>query len=100
IYIAYLLATAGGSCAYIPDRLMQSRYHSLVRANAFINVQRSWRADLRCSLELWMTFLRDERVKCQSYVKMMCVRKAVLIVLDRLQRRDWRGVGAEIAQFI
>jgi glycosyltransferase involved in cell wall biosynthesis len=100
IYIAYLLATAGGSCAYIPDRLMQYRYHSLARANAFTNVQRSWRADLRCSLELWMTFLRDERVKCQSYVKMICVRKAVLIVLDRLQRRDWRGVGAEIAQFI
>lgn len=100
IYIAYLLATADGSCAYIPNRLMQYRYHSLARANAFTNVQRSWRADLRCSLELWMTFFRDERVKCQSYVKMVCVRKAVLIVLDRLQRRDWRGVGAEISQFL
>jgi glycosyltransferase involved in cell wall biosynthesis len=100
IFIAYLLATSGGSCAYFPERLMQFRYHSLARPNAFTNVQRSWRADLRCSLELWLTFFRDERVTCRSYVKMICTRKAVLILLDRLQRGDWRGIGADIAQFL
>lgn len=100
IFIAYLLATAGGSCAYIPARLAQYRYHSLARPGSFTNVQRPWRADLRCSLELWLTFLRDERVKCRRYVQMICVRKAVLILLDRLQRRDFRGIGAEAAKFL
>ena len=100
IFIAYLLATSGGSCVYIPERLMQFRYHSLARPNTFTNVQRSWRADLRCSLELWLILFRDDRVKCRSYVKMICARKAMLIVLDRLQRRDWRGIGAELAQFL
>jgi glycosyltransferase involved in cell wall biosynthesis len=99
LYIAYLLATAGGSCAYTSSRLMQYRYHSLLRPNSFTNVQRSWRADLWCTLDLWMTFLRDERVKNRSYVKMICTRKAVLILIERLRRRDWRSISADVAQF-
>jgi glycosyltransferase involved in cell wall biosynthesis len=99
LYIAYLLATAGGSCAFTSTRLMQYRYHSLSRRNSFTNVQRSWRANLWCTLELWMTFLHDDRLKTRSYVKMICTRKAVLILIERLRRRDWRGIGADVAQF-
>lgn len=100
IYIAYLLATAGGACAYTATRLMQFRYHSLGRPNSFTNVNRPWRGDLRCSLDLWMTFLRDDRVKSRSYMKMVCARKAVLILIDDLLRRDWRGIGADLARFL
>jgi glycosyltransferase involved in cell wall biosynthesis len=99
LYIAYLLATAGGSCAFTSTRLMQYRYHSLARANSFTNVHRSWRDDLRCTLELWMTFLSDERLKSRPYVKMICVRKAALILIEGLRRREWRGIGADLAQF-
>ncbi|MGO8918778.1 MAG: glycosyltransferase family 2 protein [Stellaceae bacterium] len=99
LYIAYLLATAGGSCAFTATRLMQYRYHSLHQSNSFTNVDRSWRANLRCTFELWMAFLGDDRLKIRSYVKMMCARKAVLILVDRLQRRDWHGIGADVAQF-
>ncbi|HEX9490314.1 MAG TPA: glycosyltransferase [Stellaceae bacterium] len=99
LYIAYILATAGGSCAFISTHLMQYRYHSLQSANSFTNFHRSWRADLRWTLDLWMTFLRDDRLKCRSYVKMVCARKAVVILVNRLQRRDLRGLGAEVAEF-
>ena len=99
LYIDYLLATAGGSCVYISTRLMQYRYHSLQNAYTFTNIHRSWRADLRWTLDLWMTFLRDDRLTSQSYIKMVCARKAMLILVDRLRRREWRGTGADLAQF-
>ncbi|MBV9523897.1 MAG: glycosyltransferase family 2 protein, partial [Alphaproteobacteria bacterium] len=38
LYIAYLLATAGGSCAYTSARLIQYRYHSLRTPNSLTNV--------------------------------------------------------------
>jgi glycosyltransferase involved in cell wall biosynthesis len=100
LYIAYLLATAGGSCAFTSTRLMQFRYHSLVRPNSFTNVQRSWRANLRCTFELWMTFLRDDRLRVRPYVKMICARKAALIFFDQLQRRDLRGMRADMSEFL
>jgi glycosyltransferase involved in cell wall biosynthesis len=99
LYIAYLLATAGGSCWYTSTRLMQYRYHSLQGANSFTNISRSWRDDLRWAFELWMTFLRDDRVKCRAYIRMICARKAAFILFDRLLRRDLRGVGADLSQF-
>lgn len=99
LYIAYLLTTAGGSCAFIPDYLMQYRYHSLQSPNSMTNFHRSWRADLRWTLELWMTFLRDDRLKCRSYIKMTCARKAAAILLYRLKRRELHGIGADLSQF-
>jgi glycosyltransferase involved in cell wall biosynthesis len=99
LYIAYLLATAGGSCAFISAHMMQYRYHSLLNPSTFTNIHRSWRDDLRWTLELWLTFLRDDRVKCHDYIKMICARKAAFILAGRLRRRDLRGLGAEIAQF-
>jgi glycosyltransferase involved in cell wall biosynthesis len=99
LYIAYLLATAGGSCAFIAAHLMRYRYHSLQTPNSFTNIHRSWVADLHWTLDLWLTFLHDDRVKCRSYIKMICARKAVVILANRLQRRDLRGLGAEAAQF-
>ena len=99
LYIAYLLATAGGSCAFIATHLMQYRYHSLQTPNTFTNIHRSWRADLRWTLELWMTFLRDDRVKCHDYIKMICARKAAFILAGRVRQRDLRGLGADIAAF-
>lgn len=99
LYICYLLATAGGACWFTSTRLMQYRYHSLQNARQFTNFHRTWRTDLRWTLNLWMTFLRDDRVKCHAYLKMICVRKAAFIIIDRLQRRDWRGAGADVSQF-
>lgn len=99
LYIAYLLATAGGSCAYTARRLMQYRYHALQNAHTYTNIRRSWRADLRWTLDLWMIFLRDERLTCRRYLKMICTRKALVILLDRLQRRDLRGLGGDVSQF-
>ena len=46
-----------------------------------------------------MTFLRDDRVKCRAYIRMICARKAAFILFDRLLRRDLRGVGADLSQF-
>jgi glycosyltransferase involved in cell wall biosynthesis len=100
ICIAYLLATAGGPCFYTPTRLMQYRYHALLRPNSFTNVHRSWRGDIRATLAMWMMFLGDDRVKSRSYVKMICTRKAMLILLDSLQRRDVRGFSADLRQFL
>jgi glycosyltransferase involved in cell wall biosynthesis len=99
LYIAYLLATAGGSCWYTPTRLSQYRYHSLQSTSSFTNIPRSWRDNLREAFELWMTFLRDDRVKCRAYIRMICARKAAFILLDRLLRRDPRGLGADLSQF-
>jgi glycosyltransferase involved in cell wall biosynthesis len=100
LYSAYLLATAGGSCWFTSTHLMQCRYHSLKSGSAFTNIPRSWRDDPRWGFELWMTFLRDDRLKCRSYVKMICARKAGFILLDRLLRRDLRGVGADLSKFL
>lgn len=100
LYIAYLLATAGGSCAFTSARLMQYRYHSLQQPNAFTNVHTSWRADLWCTLDLWMAFLRDNRSKSRSYVRMICTRKAVLILVEGLRRHEWRRLGSDIARFL
>ncbi|HZT51221.1 MAG TPA: glycosyltransferase, partial [Stellaceae bacterium] len=99
LYIAYLLATAGGACAYTSRRVMQYRYHSLQNAHSFTNFHRSWRADLRWTLDLWMTFLRDERLTCRRYLKMVCARKAAIILLERLRQRDWRGAGGDFSEF-
>ncbi|HEV2547897.1 MAG TPA: glycosyltransferase family 2 protein [Stellaceae bacterium] len=99
LYIAYLLATADGSCWFTSTHLMQYRYHALQGASSFTNIHRSWRNDLRWMLELWMTFLRDDRLKCRSYLKMICARKAMFILVDRLLRRDLDGIGADLSQF-
>src|SRR4029077_12169353 len=88
LYIAHLLAATGGSCAFTSTRLMQYRYHSLLQPNSFTNVHTSWRADLWSTLELWMAFLRDGRPKSRSYVRMICTRKAVLILVERLRRQE------------
>lgn len=98
LYIAYLLAISGGSCAYTSAELMQFRYHSLERPTAFTNVQSSWQANLRCTFNLWMTFLRDDRLKIRPYTRMICARKAAMMLLDRVQRRDWRGAAADLVQ--
>ena len=99
LYIAYLLATAGGACAFVPDYLMQYRYHSLQSAGSMTNFHRSWRADLRWTLELWLTFLRDERLHCRPYIKMTCARKAAAILVYRLKQRELSGFGADVAAF-
>lgn len=100
LYIAHLLAATGGSCAFAARHLMQYRYHSLQSPGSFTNVHTSWRADLGCTLELWMAFLRDGRAKSRAYVKMICTRKAVLILVERLRRRQWRALAADMAQFL
>ena len=99
LYIAYLLATAGGACWYTPERLMRYRYHNLAHAHALTNIQRDWRADLRWTLDLWMTFAADERLESRRYLKMVCVRKALLILADRVLKRQWRGMGGDLAHF-
>jgi hypothetical protein len=78
---------------------MQYRYHSLQTPNSFTNFHRSWRADLHWTLELWTTFLSDQRLKCRPYLKMICVRKAIVILGLRIIRCDWRGFGSEMSQF-
>ena len=100
LYIAHLLAASGGSCAFIARRLMQYRYHSLQSARSFTNVHSSWRADLGSTLDLWLAFLRDGRAKSRAYVKMICTRKAVLILVERLRRRQWRELAADLARFL
>jgi glycosyltransferase involved in cell wall biosynthesis len=99
LYIDYLLATAGGAAAFVPSYLMQYRYHSLQSAGSMTNFHRSWRADLRWTLDLWLTFLGDERLHCRTYIKMTCARKAVAILLYRLKQRELGGIGADIAKF-
>jgi glycosyltransferase involved in cell wall biosynthesis len=99
LYIAYLLAITGGACAFTSAHLMQYRYHSLQSPNSFTNFHRSWRADLPWTLKLWMTFLSDDRLKCRPYLKMICARKAVVILVLRILRRDLRGIGPDISQF-
>lgn len=95
IYIAYLLAAAGQRCWYTPRRLIQYRYH---RAQ-ISNVERSRLAEARRSLNFWLTFLRDDRLSHRPYFKLMCAHKAVLIMLDRLRRGDWRGFPRDLAAF-
>jgi hypothetical protein len=99
LYIDYLLATAGGACAFVPGYLMQYRYHSLQSAGSMTNFHRSWRADLRWTLDLWLTFLRDERLNCRPYIKMTCARKAAAILVYRLKQRELSGIGADVAKF-
>jgi glycosyltransferase involved in cell wall biosynthesis len=100
LYIDYLLATAGGACAFVPGYLMQYRYHSLQSPGSMTNFHRSWRADLRWTLDLWLTFLRDERLfHCRPYLKMTCARKAAAILVYRLKQRELSGIGADVAKF-
>jgi glycosyltransferase involved in cell wall biosynthesis len=100
LYIAHLLAAEGGACAFVARRLMQYRYHSLQSAGSFTNVHTSWRDDLGSTLDLWTAFLRDGRAKSHAYVKMICTRKAVLILVERLRRRQWRDLAGDMAQFL
>ena len=99
LYIDYLLATAGGAAAFVPGYLMQYRYHSLQSTGSMTNFHRSWRGDLRWTLDLWLTFLRDERLHCRPYIKMTCARKAAAILIYRLKQRELSGIGADIAEF-
>lgn len=99
LYIAHLLAMTDGACAFVSRRLMQYRYHSLQSAGAFTNVHTSWRADLGSTLELWTAFLRGAHATSRAYIKMICTRKAVLILVERLRRREWRALAADLSQF-
>jgi glycosyltransferase involved in cell wall biosynthesis len=92
IYVAYLLAATGRSCWYAPERLMQYRYHR----SAITNLNRSKIGEAEWGLAFWSTFLRDRRIGHHAYYKMVCARKGVLIVLDRLRRRDWKGIGEKL----
>ena len=95
LYIAYLLAAAGGRCWYTPERLMQYRYHP----TQITLIDRSRLAEARRGLNFWLTFLRDDRLGHHAYYKLMCAQKAALIVLDRIARRDWRGLPRDLAAF-
>jgi glycosyltransferase involved in cell wall biosynthesis len=99
LYIDYLLATSGGSCAFRSARLMQYRYHSLQTPGSFTNVHSSWRENLRWTLDVWSTFQRDERLRSRSYLKMICARKAAVILLEQLRHGDWAGIRADAAKF-
>ena len=95
LYIAYLLAAAGGRCWYTPERLMQYRYHP----SQITLIDRSRLAEARRGFNFWLTFLRDDRLGHHAYYKLMCAQKAALIVLDRIVRRDWRGLPRDLAAF-
>jgi glycosyltransferase involved in cell wall biosynthesis len=95
IYIAYLLAVSGGKCWYTPRRLLKYRYHfgQTMRAQPSRLNYATW------TLDLWLVFLHDVRLRNHGYFKMVCARWATLIVLDRLIRRDWSGARSEISRF-
>ncbi|HEX9489501.1 MAG TPA: glycosyltransferase [Stellaceae bacterium] len=95
IFIAYLLAASGGRCWYTSRRLMQYRYHptQVMRHHGARPTYAQW------MLELWLTVLRDARLEHRSYYRMVCTRWAIIIVLDRLMRRDWKGALGKVGKF-
>lgn len=95
IFICYLLAASGGHCWYTSRRVMQYRYHSaqVMRQEGARRGYAPW------TLELWLTFLRDARLGHRGYYRMVCTRWAIIIVLDRLQRRDWKGALRKVGEF-
>jgi len=96
IYIAYLLAASNGRCWYTPERLMQYRYHPM-QAMQQHGARRSYAP---WTLDLWLTFLRDTRLRHRGYYRMVCARWAAIVVLDRLIERDWKAAVASIGKFL
>ena len=95
IFISYLLAASGGRCWYTSRRLMQYRYHP-----AQVMQQHGARPNYAAwTLDLWLTFLRDARLRHRGYYRMVCTRWAIIIVLDRLVRRDWKGALARMGKY-
>ena len=95
IFISYLLAASGGRCWYNSRRLMQYRYHptQAMKQHGARPTYAQW------TLELWLTFLRDARLKHRGYYRMVCTRWAIIIVLDRLGQRDWKGALGRVGKF-
>jgi glycosyltransferase involved in cell wall biosynthesis len=95
IYIAYLLARTGRGCWYIAERLMQYRYH----AAQLSSTDTSRLEQARWSLDFWTIFLRDEKLGNKTYFKMVCARRAALVILDRLTRQEWRELSGDLSNF-
>jgi glycosyltransferase involved in cell wall biosynthesis len=95
IFISYLLAVSRGRCWYTSRRLMQYRYHptQVMRQHGARHTYAPW------TLELWLTFLRDVQLEHRGYYRMVCTRWAIIIVLDRLVRRDWKGAFGKVGKF-
>jgi glycosyltransferase involved in cell wall biosynthesis len=95
IFISYLLAASGKRCWYTSQRLMHYRYHpkQVMRQHGTRFSYAPW------TLELWLIFLRDARLEHRGYYRMVCTRWAIIIVLDHLLRRDWRGALGKARKF-
>jgi glycosyltransferase involved in cell wall biosynthesis len=95
IYICYLLAISGGNAHFTPRRLIGYRYHS----RQAMQTAHNHLADARWGLQLWLTFLRDAKVRNHGYFKTICARKAAFIILGRLSRRNWHGFAQDLSDF-
>jgi glycosyltransferase involved in cell wall biosynthesis len=95
IFISYLLAASGQRCWYTSQRLMQYRYHpsQTMKRHGSRHTYAAW------TLDLWLTFLRDARLKHRGYYRMVCARWATILVLDRLRQHDWTGGARQAGRF-
>ncbi len=99
LYVAYLAARTGQGCYYLPERLMDYRYHLGSIGSSLRQADRR-AANARYAMLYWEQLLSDQALRRNHrYFEMKRGLNALVAAVSLFRCRRWREAVAELARF-